>query len=236
MKKILVILVGVAATFVACNTDKKTGNTQITGEIKGLKQGTLYIQQLKDSTLVMLDSIVLKGSSTFESAFDLKEPEVLYLGLNRGTSQSMDNLILFFAEPGNLKINSSLDNFSGGAVVKGSKNQDLYTKYLKTKTTYTNKQADLVRSIILAQKNQETTKADSLQNVLNRSARMSYLNAVNFALKNNKNQVAPYVTLTDVAPTNSKHLDTIYGNLSPEVAKSKYGVILKNYLELVKKQ
>lgn len=235
MKKLFLLFVGVVA-MVSCNSDKKLGNTQITGEIKGLKQGTLYIQQLKDSTLITLDSIVLKGTSTFETGFDLNEPEVLYLGLNRGTSQSMDNLILFFAEPGNLKINSSLDNFSGGAVIEGSKNQDLYAKYLKTKVVYTNKQTDLVRSIILAQKNQQITKADSLENVLNRSARMSYLNAVNFALKNGKNEVAPYITLTDVAPTNSKYLDTIYNNLSPEVAKSKYGVILKNYLELVNKQ
>ena len=235
MKKLFILFVGVVA-MVSCNSDKKSGNTQITGEIKGLKQGTLYIQQLKDSTLITLDSIVLKGKSTFETGFDLNEPEVLYLGLNRGTSQSMDNLILFFAEPGKLKINSSLDNFSGGAVIEGSKNQDLYAKYLKTKTVFTNKQTDLVRSIILAQKNQQTTKADSLENVLNRSARMSYLNAVNFVLKNGKNEVAPYITLTDVAPTNSKHLDTIYNNLSPEVAKSKYGVILKNYLELVKKE
>ena len=234
MKKLFILFIGVAA-MVSCS-DKKSGNTQITGEIKGLKQGTLYIQQLKDSTLITLDSIVLKGKSTFETGFDLKEPEVLYLGLNRGTSQSMDNLILFFAEPGNLKINSSLDNFSGGAVIEGSKNQDLYAKYLKTKTVFTNKQTDLVRSIILAQQNQQTAKADSLENVLNRSARMGYLNAVNFALKNGKKEVAPYITLTDVAPTNGKHLDTIYNNLSPEVAKSKYGVILKNYLELIKKQ
>src|SRR5690606_12509897 len=185
MKKLFILFMGVAA-MVSCS-NKKSGNTQITGEIKGLKQGTLYIQQLKDSTMITLDSIVLKGKSTFETGFDLKEPEVLYLGLNRGTSQSMDNLILFFAEPGNLKINSSLDNFSSGAVIEGSKNQDLYAKYLKTKTVFTNKQTDLVRSIILAQQSQQTAKADSLENVLNRSARMGYLNAVNFSLKNGKN-------------------------------------------------
>jgi len=235
MKKFFILLIGVVA-MVSCNSDKKSGNTQITGEIKGLKQGTLYIQQLKDSTLITLDSIVLKGASTFETGFDLNEPEVLFLGLNRGTSQSMDNLILFFAEPGQLTINSSLDNFSGGAVVEGSKNQDLYTKYLKTKTVYTHKQTDLIKDIILAQKNDQLVKADSLENVLNRSVKMNYLNAVNFVLKNNKNEVAPYITLTDIVPVNEKYLDTIYGNLSPEVAQSKYGKILKEYLELIKKQ
>ena len=235
MKKLLLVI-ACAATVWACNDKKTTGNTRITGEIQGLKQGTLYIQKLKDSTLVTLDSIVLKGKSTFETGFDLKEPEVLFLGLNRGTSQSLDNFILFFAEPGQLTINSSLDNFSGGATVTGSKNQELYSKYLKTKTVYTHKQTDLIKDIILAQKNDQLAKADSLENVLNRSIRMNYLNAVNFVLKNNKNEVAPYITLTDIVPVNEKYLDTIYGNFSSEVAQSKYGKILKEYLELVKKQ
>ncbi|MBA5792285.1 DUF4369 domain-containing protein [Flavobacterium sp. xlx-214] len=236
MKKIFYIGLVAAFGFVSCNKDTKSGNTHITGEIKGLKQGTLYIQQVNDSTLVTLDSIVLNGKSTFESSFDLKEPEVLYLGLNRGTSQSVDNLILFFAEPGNLKINSSLDNFSSGATVEGSKNQELFTKYLKAKAVITNKQNVLIKEMLLAQKSKLTVKADSLDKAIQRTTSRVYLNAVNFALKNNKNEVAPYVTLTDVATINNKYLDTIYGNLTPEVAKSKYGVILKDYLELIKKQ
>src|SRR5690606_7161114 len=138
MKKFFILLIGVVA-MVSCNSDKKSGNTQITGEIKGLKQGTLYIQQLKDSTLITLDSIVLKGASTFETGFDLKEPEVLFLGLNRGTSQSMDNLILFFAEPGQLTINSSLEHFSADAIVEGSKNHELYSKYLESRKTLNHK-------------------------------------------------------------------------------------------------
>ncbi|MDO5637147.1 MAG: DUF4369 domain-containing protein [Myroides sp.] len=234
MKKFFILLIGVVA-MVSCNSDKKSGNTQITGEIKGLKQGTLYIQQLKDSTLITLDSIVLKGTSTFETGFDLKEPEVLFLGLDRGTSQSMDNLILFFAEPGNLKINSSLDHFSADAVIEGSKNHELYSKYLDSRKTLSHKSTDLIKAIILAQKNDLLQKADSLEQVLNRNNRMQYLHAVNFVLKNNTYEVAPYITLTDVVPVSNNKLDTIYGSFSPEIAQSKYGKILKEYLELIKK-
>lgn len=232
MKKFF--LAGIALCFLSCSKDQLSGNTHITGEIKGLKQGTLYIQQVKDSTLVTLDSIVLKGKSTFESSFDLEEPEVLYLGLNRGTTSTMDNLILFFAEPGNLKINSELENFSGSAQVEGSKNQELYNKYLKSKSLMTNKQNILIKEALLARMGKLSSKADSLDRVVKRTSGRIYLNAVNFALKNNNHEVAPYIALTDVATVNSKYLDTIYGNLSPEVAKSKYGSILKNYLELIK--
>ena len=234
MKKFLVLISGVAAVFTACNSDIKKGNTFVSGEIKGLKQGTLYIQQVKDSSLVILDSIVLKGNSSFESSFDLEEPEVLYLSLNRGTSQSVDNLILFFAEPGNLTIHSSLENFSGGAVIEGSENQTLYNKYLKMRSSITNRKNELIKDHLLTQKNQQTVKADSLEKAIQRAGRRYYFNGVNFALKNNKNEVAPYIALTDVAPINNKYLDTIYGNLTPEIADSKYGKILKEYLELIK--
>jgi len=235
MKKLLIVFFGVAFLG-SCTTEKQTGITQITGEIKGLKQGTLYIQQLKDSTLVTLDSIVLKGVSTFNSSFNLEEPEVLYLGLNRGTSNSLDNLILFFAEPGNIKITSFLDNFSGGAKVEGSTNHDLYSKYLESKLVFTHKTTDLVKNIILAQKNNQTKKADSLEIVLNRNAKMQYFNAVNFVSKNNAKEVAPYVTLTDIVPISSNRLDSIYAKFTPEVANSKYGKILNNYITLIKQQ
>lgn len=235
MKHLFFTIVCLGGLLASCSGDKKTGNTQITGEIKGLKQGTLYIQQIKDSTLVTLDSIVLKGNSTFDSAFDLEEPEVLYLGLNRGSTKTMDNVILFFATPGKMKITSSLNNFSNGAVIEGSKNQELYAKYLKSKSTIMNKQADLIKEVIVAQQSKLFTKADSLDNLVKRNGARAYLHAVNFALKNNKDQVAPYVTLTEVATVHNKYLDTIYNNLSPEIAKSKYGVILKNHIDLIKK-
>lgn len=235
MRKLFLIYSGIALSLISCNNEKKSGNTHISGEIKGLKQGTLYIQQVQDSTLVILDSIVLKGTSLFESTIDLKESEVLYLGLNRGTTKTMDNVILFFAEPGNLKITSSLENFSNAAVIQGSKNQELYTKYLKSKSLLINKQNELIKDLILAEKNKLTSKADSLDKAVKRTTVRVYLNAVNFALKNNTHEVAPYITLTDVATFNNKYLDTIYGNLTPEIAKSKYGVILKNHLNLIKK-
>jgi len=233
MKKILILLLGVVAV-TSCTKEKTIKNTQISGEIKGLKQGTVYIQQLKDSTLITLDSIVLKGTSNFYSTFDLEEPEVLFLGLNRGTSHSLDSLILFFAEPGNIKINSSLNNFSADAVIEGSKNQELYSKYLESRRALNHKSTDLIKAIVLAQKNDLLNKADSLEQVLSRNNRMLYLNAVNFVVKNKNYEVAPYITLTDIVPLSSNKLDTIYDNFSPEVAQSKYGEILKSYIDLIK--
>ena len=44
MKKLIVLLVALSL-LIACNKNDK-GNLHLTGEIKGLKQGKLYIQKL----------------------------------------------------------------------------------------------------------------------------------------------------------------------------------------------
>lgn len=221
--------------FAACSKKTKTGNLQISGEIDGLKQGTLYIKTVKDSMLVVLDSTVLKGTSAYQMHLNITEPQVVYLTLDRGTSLSEDNAILFFAEPGKMKVNSSLAHFFADAKVEGAVNQKLYEKYLATKKNLTNKQNDLLKEQILADKNGQKIKADSLAKQINRYQTRIYLNAVNFAVKNKDKAVAPYLALTEVAPMSSKYLDTIHNSLSPEIRKSLYGKILSEYVNSVKK-
>ena len=68
MKKIIALF-GLVLLIASCSNNP-TGNLQIQGNIKGLKKGTLYLQQLQDSTMVALDSIELNGDGNF--MFDTK--------------------------------------------------------------------------------------------------------------------------------------------------------------------
>ena len=54
MKKSIIAFVTLVL-LVSCNKTETTGNLHITGNIKGLKKGTLYIQRIVDTTLVVLD-------------------------------------------------------------------------------------------------------------------------------------------------------------------------------------
>ena len=50
--------------FTACEKEnKKDYNLHISGNIKGIKQGKLFIQQLKDTSLVVIDSIIFNNSN-----------------------------------------------------------------------------------------------------------------------------------------------------------------------------
>jgi hypothetical protein len=97
MKKIA-LLVSSVLVFIACNKENnEVAGLQLSGNIKGLSQGKIYIQKIQDSTLVILDSIIFKGKDTnFESNIALDEPEMLYIFLDRGQTNSIDNNLPFF--------------------------------------------------------------------------------------------------------------------------------------------
>ena len=130
MSKKIVLAIIAVITLIACNKESASdANVHITGDVKGLSQGKLYLQRIQDSTLVILDSMVINGDSKFESHIKLDSPEVLYLTLDRGQTNSVDNSLPFFAEPGDIKIETSLKAFFSEAKITGSKNQDLWMKF-----------------------------------------------------------------------------------------------------------
>ena len=102
MKKLLPAILSLTLLF-SCENKPET-NLKITGNVKGLQKGTLYLKKMGDSTYITLDSMKIDGKSEFETNIDLKSPEMLYLFLDRGETNSGDNNLMFFAEPG--KINT----------------------------------------------------------------------------------------------------------------------------------
>jgi hypothetical protein len=63
---------------------------------------------------------------------------MLYL-LDRGTSNSLDNNLMFFAEPGTINIDANLESYIANAKVTGSKNQDLFEGTKKLTLVYRRK-------------------------------------------------------------------------------------------------
>ena len=233
MKKIILAFLTLAIVASCNKTDSKT-NLHITGNIKGLKKGTLYIQRIVDTALVAIDTITIDGSSTFTSDLDLKSPEMLYLFLDRGVSNSMDNNLLFFAEPGNITIETSLDSYITSAKVTGSKNHDLLQEYKKISSRFKDENLTLIEQKFKAIKRQNATAIDSLTLKQDSNTKRSYLFATNFALNNRDYEIAPYIALSEIYDINLKYLDTIQKSMSPKVATSLYGKKLTEYITTIK--
>ena len=159
MKKIFLLAIATITLF-ACNKNKgdANANLHITGDIKGLSQGKLYLQRIQDSTLVILDSISINGDSKFESHLQLESPEMLYLFLDRGVSNSLDNNVMFFAEPGKINIETSLDSYISDAKITGSKNNDLYEEYQKVNIRFRDENLSLIEQKFKAIKSNSREK------------------------------------------------------------------------------
>jgi Domain of unknown function (DUF4369) len=219
----------------SCSKKETTDGLHLTGNIKGLKKGTLYIQRVVDTSLVAIDSIKIDGNSTFERDIKLESPEMLYLFLDRGVTNSLDNNILFFAEPGNLNIETNLDNFIYGAKITGSKNQELYEEYKKINSRFNDENLNMVESKFNAIKRQDQKAVDSIDAKQQSNIKRKYLFATNFAINHKDHEIAPYIALAEIYDINIKFLDTIQKSMTPKVAQSLYGKKLTKYVSDIKK-
>ncbi len=235
MKKSILALLSLIALS-SCNKEVSKTNLHITGNIKGLKNGTLFIQRVVDTSLVTIDTIHIDGKSTFETDIDLKSPEMLYLFLDRGVSNSKDNNLLFFAEAGKINIDTNLDSYLASAKITGSKNQDLFEEYKKIDSRFRDENLDLIEKKFNALKNKNTNLVDSLNAKQNANVKRKYLFATNFAINNKDHEIAPYIALSEIYDINIKYLDTIQKTMTPKVAQSLYGKKLTEYVAKIKSQ
>ena len=232
MNKIAYILL-LSILMVSCS---KTGNLTVTGTVKGLKKGTLYVQRVQDTMLVNLDSLVVDGDPEFEFILDIKEPEVYYLHLDKADESGYDDRIPFFAEAGIINITTSLKNFEGFAAVTGSENQMHWTQFKNMNKQFNDKNLDLIKGSFNARQrdDQEEILAydDSLQQLLKRK----YLYTGNFATTNKDLEIAPYLVMTQIPDATTPYLDTLYKTFPRKTRNSKYGKQLKKLIEERKKQ
>ena len=213
----------------ACSTDEN--NLEITGKVEGLKKGTLFLQKIEDTTLVNIDSVVIRGQESFRFETEIGSPQVLYLYLRKKDNSRFDDRIMFFAEPGEMVVNTTLKNFETDVVVEGSENQRKLMEYKEMMKRFNEKNLELIQKDLLAQKaqNEDSIQAsvEQYENLLKRR----YLYTVNFAINNKDYEVAPYLAISEVYDANIKYLDTIYNSLTPKVKESKYGRSLQEFLK-----
>ena len=221
----------------ACNKEENHGDTNvhITGTIKSFKKGKLFIQRFNDSAFVNIDTIVVDGNPSFESHLKLESPEMLYLVIDRVSTNSVDDNLPFFAEPGNITINTSKDEFFGKAKITGSKNQKLYEEFLKINSRFVGENLELEKSAFMAGTDAKKQDSIALKKEAVKSRR--YLYTINFARNHGDHEVAPYLALSEIGDDiNLIYLDTVQNNMTPKVAQSRYGKLLNKLIADRKKQ
>ena len=206
----------------------------VKGTIEGLKKGTLYFQKVEDTTLVTLDSLVINGNPDFNFTTEIESPEMFYLYLDKADGNEMNDQLEFFGEPGEITINTTHDFFAHEAQIEGSESHKKLKEYKGMMGQFTGKNLNLIKASFEARKEGNVELADSLSIAIEKNSQRGYLYTVNFVFNNTESYVTPYIVLTELSALNQKYLDSINNSISPEVANSKYGKQLAEFLEEVK--
>jgi len=231
MKKIITLLV-LCILITACSS-KKEGNMIVQGQIKGLKKGTLYLQKMKDTLLVSVDSVNLLGNDTFVLTDNVESPVLYFLTFDGNTT---DKRILFFGEKGNITINDNVDKFGYTPEITGSKNQEILDKYNKIKTKFQEQRLEFIKKDFDAKKANNQELVAQLEKEYQSLTRRRVLFTTNFALTNSDSEVAPYIALTEMYDASLKMLDTVNNSLTDKVKSSDYGKRLGEYISNIKKK
>ncbi|NNJ89760.1 MAG: DUF4369 domain-containing protein [Eudoraea sp.] len=232
MKQLSIFLLFVFL-FTACADDPEN-NMLVTGSVKGLKKGVLYLQKVSDTTLVTLDSLEVKGDGNFEFTTTMDSPQIFYLYLKKEDNNEMNDRITFFGEPGIISIQTTWNAFENKAVIEGSDTQKKLEEYRKVMSRFNTQNLEQVQASTDPDVINDPLAFDSLKQAYEKNLRRSYLYALNFALSNTKSHIAPYIAVTEVADANITYLDSIYNSLSPEVVNGIYGQALKKHLDEVR--
>jgi len=230
MKKLCLLITVILLT--ACTKEEKT-NLQVTGLVKGLRKGTLYLERVVDTSIVVVDSFVVSAEEPFILQTHLDEAEVLSLRLNKQSKE--EDKVIFFAETGNVDIQTTLKNFAFNANVKGGQLQDKYAEFKGYMQKFNDQSLDIVKQNFeaLKTKNEDSIKAIETRN--NNFIKRKYLFATNFAVNNKDLELAPYIAISEIYDANFSLLDTINNAITPRVKQTKYGKQLQEFIDTIKK-
>jgi hypothetical protein len=231
MKKIIILLV--ASIFISACSSKKEGNMFVKGQIKGLKKGTLYLQKMKDTLLISVDSIHLLGKDTFVLTDNIVDPVLYYLTFDGNTT---DKRILFFGEEGTITIHDKVTEFGYNPEISGSKNQTALNKFNQIKSKFQNERLEFIKKNFEARKANDQVLITQLEKDFQRLTRKRVLYTTNFALTNAHLEVAPYIALTEMYDASLKMLDTVNKTLSNNVKASVYGKRFQEYVNTLKEE
>ncbi len=229
MKKIVTTFI-TGLLLIACSS-KKEGNMIVKGQIKGLKKGTLYLQKMKDTVIVTVDSVALLGNDTFVLSDNVESPEMYYLTFNGNTN---DKRLLFFGEKGEISITDKIEEFGFKPEITGSQNQIVMDKFREVDQRFNNQRLELIKKEFEAKKENDELLLDEVNKERTKIIRRRFLFATNFAIANADSEAAPYIALTELYDANIKLLDTINSSLSTRVKSSDYGKKLQNFIDKIK--
>lgn len=232
MKNIFLV---VSLLMLLSSCSEEQNRMYLTGEVKGLKKGMVILKKANDTAVYPVDSIMINGDAHFSFSEIVPTSELYFLELKIKNESLKDKSLSFFAEPGEINIITSLENFNTAAIITGSKNQEKYDEFRTLIRRYTDKDLDLMEEEFSAIQRGDDSLRNEIRKQREGTITRKYLATVNFAINHNDYELAPYLMLSEIYDANVKYLDTVYKSLTPKIKDSKYGIALESFIQERKK-
>jgi len=209
----------------SCNINQE--NFELSGNINGLENGVIYL--IESSSIeqeIILDSTTVDNSSSFLLKGYIKEPQILKIRLGESNS----NEIEFFAEIGEMKLNTSNKRFQFDAQFSGSRHQENLDKFNSFLVKYEEEDLELLEKQIEESMKNNQKSIDSISILRDKIEKKKILFIINY-IKNKKEEIiSPYLALKYNKDINKDYLLKIYNSYSKEISNSKYGIELNKII------
>ena len=209
----------------SCNINQE--NFELSGKINGLENGVIYL--IESSSIeqeIILDSTTVDNSSSFLLKGYIKEPQILKIRLGESNS----NEIEFFAEIGEMKLNTSNKRFQFDAQFSGSRHQENLDKFNSFLVKYEEEDLELLEKQIEESMKNNQKSIDSISILRDKIEKKKILFIINY-IKNKKEEIiSPYLALKYNKDINEDYLLKIYNSYSKEISNSKYGIELNKII------
>ncbi|MAD11576.1 MAG: hypothetical protein CMC04_02485 [Flavobacteriaceae bacterium] len=216
----------------SCKSDTSDNTMYVEGDIIELRKGTLYLQKIKDSLLINVDSLQLNRNGKFNFEVEISEPEIFHLYLAKDDGDSLNDRIIFFGDKGRINIKTRLKTFESSAFIQGSTNNDLLEEYKSISRKFNLKNLELFKLYLESQKDQNSKSIDSFKKQIDNLTKRKYLYTLNFANTHFDKMISPYIIISEASDANPNLLDTIAKKMPDHIKSSKYG---KAFFEVLKK-
>ena len=209
----------------SCNFNQE--NFELSGNINGLENGVIYLIELSSiEQEIILDSTTVDNTSSFLLKGYIKEPQILKIRLGESNS----NEIEFFAEIGEMKLNTSNKRFQFDAQFSGSRHQENLDKFNSYLMKFEEEDIDLLETQIQESIKGNEKKIDSISILRENNDKRKILFVINYITNNNKEIISPYLALKYNQEIQLEYLTKIYKSYNKEISESKYGIELNKII------
>ncbi|MEI8046722.1 MAG: TlpA disulfide reductase family protein [Bacteroidota bacterium] len=216
MKKLFTfsLLLAVLVSVTSCNT-KKTDGFTINGTVSGADTGWVLLKKRDEGKMITADSVQMKdGKFMFTGKVEL--PEMYYVRMN-GNYDAFS----FFIENSTISLKIYADSIDKSEAT-GSVTQDLYTTYLKKDAASEKKMEELYSKYMKARETKDTVTMKTLNDAMDAEQNALPVFIKEFATKNGKSVVAPYLVLSNAWAFSLDEIKTVNKAMDPSIANSDY--------------